>query len=486
MRDKYDFVVIGGGSAGLVAAKGAVGIGARVALVEADRPGGDCLWTGCVPSKALLAAAATAAAMRQAGRYGIESVEPRVDLGRVLAVVRQAQAVIEPHDSVHALEAAGVHVVQGRGRFTGPGRIDVDGRVLRFRAALLATGSRPIVPDVEGLASAGALTSDSVWALTVLPARLVVLGGGSIGCELGQAFQRLGARVTLIEAGNRLLPGEDASIGEVIAQCLADEGMDVRVSSTAVGVARSSTGVQVVVRDATGETMIEADEILVAVGRRPSSDDMGLERVGVDVDDGGRVVVDASLRTTGDHIWAAGDVTGAMPFTHVAAHHARIVVGNALLRTRRTVNYDRIHRVNFTDPEVARVGLDAAQARAKWGTRAVVQCFDYSTLDRAVATGQRVGFAELVGDRRGRLVGATIVGQAAGESIAEATAWITVGAKISKMSTTVHAYPTFTEGPSRAADEVIRARLFSGPLRRATGVVIGLLRWVDRPSRRGS
>jgi pyruvate/2-oxoglutarate dehydrogenase complex dihydrolipoamide dehydrogenase (E3) component len=478
MTDRFDLVTIGGGTAALIASLGVAGIGGRAALIEAERVGGDCLWTGCVPSKALIAAAAAVHTMRTADRHGLEPAVAPVDLAKVMTAVRAAQAVIEPHDSPARLRANGVEVIEARGRFVGPGRIEAAGRILSYRAALIATGCRPVIPPIDGLTEADPLTSDTVWGLTELPPRLVVLGGGAIGCELGQAFGRLGSAVTIIEAQPTLLPGERPDVGSFLAERLRAEGVDVRTGVTAEAVTADGASWTVHLDDA---SRVGFDRILVAVGRRPSTADLGLDLVGVEVDSRGNVVVDDTLATTADHIYAAGDVTGKMAFTHVAAHQARLVVTNAMLRTRRKATYDRIPWVTFTDPEIARVGLDAAAARARWGGRAVVQRFDYANLDRAITHADPAGWAELVGDPKRRLVGATVIGHAAGEAIAELTAWITSGAKIDAVSTTVHAYPTFAEGPSRAADDVLRARYFNPRLTRVTSGVLRVLRRIDTP-----
>jgi pyruvate/2-oxoglutarate dehydrogenase complex dihydrolipoamide dehydrogenase (E3) component len=304
-----------------VAAHGAAGVGARVALVERDRLGGDCLWTGCVPSKALIAAAATAHSMRHADRHGIDPVEPHVDLARVMASIRTAQHVIEPHDSPERLRAAGVDVIIGHGRFTGPGTISVDDRVLRYRRALIATGSRPVVPRIDGLDTVAPLTSDNVWALTTLPRSLVVLGGGPIGCELGQAFGRLGAQVTIIEAMPYLLPREQPNVGQHLQRVLESEGVAVHTATMATRIeAAAGGGGFLMSTDNTGNAArLAFDRILVSVGRRPSTADLGLESVGVELDEHGYIIVDEYLRTSSSAIFAAGDVTGALPFTHVAA-----------------------------------------------------------------------------------------------------------------------------------------------------------------------
>jgi pyruvate/2-oxoglutarate dehydrogenase complex dihydrolipoamide dehydrogenase (E3) component len=482
MTHRHDLVVIGGGTAGLVAAHGAAAIGARVALVEEARTGGDCLWTGCVPSKTLIAAAAAAHSMRHADRHGLDPVDPHVDLAKVMARVRAAQDTIQPHDSPERLRAAGVDVVNGRARFSRPGVVMVDGRELRYRKALIATGSRPVVPRIAGLAEAGPLTSDTVWDLTELPRRLVVLGGGPIGCELGQAFARLGSRVTIVESLPHLLPRESDVVGAHLAGRLTSEGVTVLTATTAVRVETSQDGPPhtLIVEHEGSTSAIPFDRILVAVGRRASTSELGLVDVGVGVDERGDVTVDETMRTTNRDVFAAGDVTGMMPFTHVAAHQARVIVLNALFGLRRRASYTNIPSVTFTDPEIARVGLDAAAARLRWGDATIVQRFDYASLDRAIVHGRAEGFVELVGDGKGRLVGATVVGDAAGESIAELTAWIVTGAKIATISQTVHAYPTFSEGSSRAADDVLRAKYSTPSVLRVTRSVIVLLRLLDR------
>lgn len=480
MSDRYDLVAVGGGTAGLVAARAVAGIGGRAALIEAGRCGGDCLWTGCVPSKALLATAKVAHNMRTAERFGLRSIEPDIDLGRILTTIRRAQDLIEPEDSPRMLRTHGIEVIEGRARFLAPGTIGVGDHALTYRTALIATGSRPVVPPLDGLSQVAPLTTDTIWELDTLPARFVVLGGGAVGCELGQAFSRLGSTVTIVEAAPTLLPEAEAEVGDLLADRFRREGIDVRTGTSGTCVTDTPAGGRLHLDD--GST-VDFDRILVAVGRQPNTADLGLDRVGVELDDRGHVIVDDTLRSTGDHIYAAGDVTGAMPFTHVAAHHARLVVTNALFRTRRSPDYDRIPWAVFTDPEIARVGLDAARARQRWGADAIVQRFDHAHLDRAITHGQSRGWAELIGDPKGHLVGATIIGEAAGESIAELVAWIATGRRIDDLSTTVHAYPTFTEGPSRAADDVQRARLFHPRVTRITKPLLSILRHLDAPDR---
>ena len=473
MSRRYDLAILGGGTAGLVSALIAAGAGARVALIERDRTGGDCLWTGCVPSKSLIGAATLAHRMRHADAVGLEPVEPAIEFARVMDHVWGAIRTIEPEDSPQRLRAAGVNVIEAQGRFAGPGRIVAGDRELAFRAAMVATGSRPAVPPIPGLAENERLTSDTVWELRELPGRLVILGGGSIGCELGQAFARLGATVTIVEMADRLLPNEEPRAGELVARRLAEDGVDMRI-----GRAASSVRSGHLILDS-GEG-VAFDRILVATGRAPRTTGLGLDTVGVAVERSGAITVDRRMRTTARGIYAAGDVTGLLAFTHVAAHQAPVATANALFHTRTKVS-DTLPWVTFTDPEVARVGLTEELARTRWGNRVIVAEFDYARLDRAITAGDAYGFAKLVAAPRGRLVGATIAAPAAGEAIAELTAWIRTGARLDAVSRTVHAYPTFVEGPARAADQHLAERYFTPRVRALARPLLATLRAVERP-----
>ena len=473
----WDLLVVGGGTAGIVGAKTAASFGARVLLVERDRTGGDCLWTGCVPSKSLLAAAAAAADARVATRFGVHTGDVQVDFTQVMAHVRTAIAAIAPTDSVAALEAAGVHVVTGNLTFTGAHTADVDGRAVTFAQALVATGAAPAIPPIDGLASARALTSDTVWDLASLPERLLVLGGGSIGCELGQAFARLGSQVTIIEGTDRLLPREDAAASAVVAAVLTLEGV------------RVLTGAPVVAVDATDGpdnrghlrlqdgSRVEYDELLVAVGRAPRTASMGLAAAGVDVDQRGFVVVDKHLRTTNRHIWAAGDLTGHPHFTHIAGVHGSLAASNAILGLRRAVDTTTIPRVTFTHPEVAAVGVSTEQAH----TRDDLTLLEWGNehLDRAVIEGATLGFTRLVVDAKGKVVGATVVGPRAGETLGELTLAIRHGLSTRDLAGTTHAYPTYNDGPWNAAIVDVRSRLNAPATARATRALAALRRrWV--------
>jgi pyruvate/2-oxoglutarate dehydrogenase complex dihydrolipoamide dehydrogenase (E3) component len=453
-------------------------MGARVALAERDRIGGECLHTGCIPSKALLAAAERVHAMRTAYRVGIEAHQPVVDFARVLAHVRDAIAVAGAQDTPKHLRSAGVEVVEAEACFLGPGEIAAGGRTLRYRAALIATGSKPAIPAIEGLSDAAPLTNETVFGLDELPRRLAILGGGPSGCELGQAFARLGSEVTLIESEERLLGREEPESSALVAEILREEGVDVRTRARVEQVARNDGAARLHL--ARGEP-IEIDRILVAAGRRVETASPGLERVGVLTSPTGAVEVDRHLRTSGDHVFAAGDVTGTLELTHFAAYQSLVAVANALFGLRRRAETGWIPWATFTDPEIAHVGLTEAECRARLGDGTAIYRHDYARNDRAITAGRARGFAKLVADRRGRLLGATIAGPAAGESIAEAARLIREHKKVSHLSQMVHVYPTFTEGPARAADEIWERRYLTRSTRRLTRPLLGLLRAVDRP-----
>ncbi|MGI8679029.1 MAG: dihydrolipoyl dehydrogenase family protein [Jatrophihabitans sp.] len=445
----WDLLVVGGGTAGLVAAKTAAGLGASVLLAEPGRPGGDCLWTGCVPSKALLRAAHAAHDARYAGRFGVRA-DVTVDFAAVRAYVRQTISTIEPVDSAASLRAAGVRVIEGRAEFAGASTARVGDDEIAFRQAMVATGSQPAVPPTPGLAAANPLTSDTIWDVEDLPPRLLVIGGGSVGCELAQAFARLGSAVTLVEQAVHLLPSEIAEVGAVLDTVFAADGIDVRCASTVLdirdGTARLSAG-----------SPVTFDAVLVAAGRTPRTTHLGLEAAGVDTDAGGYVVVNAARRTSNPRIWAAGDVTGCPLLTHVAGVHASLAASNAVLGLRRTV--DRVvPRVTFTQPEIASVGEQSGTVRTT----------GHGEVDRAVTDGDPDGFSRLVADRRRRVIGATIVGPRAGESLAEVALAVRQGVRMRDLAGLTHAYPTYADGVWKAGIADVAERLGTGFPRRVS------------------
>jgi len=469
--EPWDLLVVGGGTAGIVGAKTAARLGARVLLVERERTGGDCLWTGCVPSKSLLAAAGIAASARTAGRFGIDVGEVSVDFAKVMAHVRAAIQRIAPVDSVEALEAAGVFVRTATARFVGSDSAELDGAPVAFRQALVATGASPAVPPIPGLSDIAYLTSDTVWGLDTLPAQLVVLGGGSIGCELGQAFARLGSRVSVVEGAPTILPREDPLAAAEVARALVDDGVDLFTGSGVASV--ESTGPGSGVLHLEDGRQVTFSCLLVAVGRVPRTHDIGLAAAGVEVGDRGFVVVDDLLRTTNPRIWAAGDLTGHAQFTHTAGVHASLAASNAILGLRRKVNRTAVPRVTFTDPEVAAVGLETGRLRS--GLRIVN--WSHSHVDRAVTEGAVDGFARLVLDKRGHVLGATVVGPRAGETLGELSLAVTRGLTTRHLAGVTHAYPTYNDGPWNAAISDVQSQLQRPNTRRALSAMARIRKW---------
>jgi pyruvate/2-oxoglutarate dehydrogenase complex dihydrolipoamide dehydrogenase (E3) component/uncharacterized membrane protein YdjX (TVP38/TMEM64 family) len=467
-RFDTNLVVIGAGSAGLVAAYVAAAAKARVVLVEQDRMGGDCLNRGCVPSKALLRAARLRHDAARAADYGLATAAAGpVDLAAVLARVRAAVDRVAPHDSVERYTALGVECVRGQARLVSPWAVAVGDRVITARAIVLATGGAPVLPPIPGLTAVPHLTSDTVWELDALPRRLLVLGGGPVGCELAQAFRRLGSEVTLVEQGPRLLAREDAAVGELLAAAFAAEGIRILTGTRAVAFHAATTGGdhRLAATGADGGAIdLAFDQVLVATGRRARTADLGLEDVGIVVEPDGTVATDDYLQTTLPTVWACGDVAGPYQLTHASSHQAWYAAMNALWGRfwRFRPDYRVLPWCVFTDPEVGRVGLTAAEARAR-GLDIEVTTFDLAELDRAIADGENRGFVTVVTPRgRDRILGATVVGPHAGDVIAELVLAMRHGLGLRKVLGTVHSYPTHAEASRAVAGEWQRNHL---PLR---------------------
>lgn len=454
---RYHLVVIGGGTAGLVSAAGAAGLGARVALVERHRLGGDCLNTGCVPSKGILAAARAWHAAA-AGAYGAPATDVDGDFAAAMDWMRRVRAAISPADSAERFRDLGVDVYFGEASFASADAIVVGGQQLRFRRAILATGARPAVPPIPGLEGAGYLTNETIFSLPERPRRLLVLGGGPVGCELAQAFQRLGSSVTLIERETRLLGREDADASEVVAAALRRDGVVVHVDATVRAAARTPQGVELHLGSDEDPLVVEGDALLVAAGRTPNLEQLELARAGVEVDRG-RLVVDDRHRTTNRRILAVGDVAGGMPFTHAADAQARQAIANALFPGRARRSRLIIPRCTYTSPEVAQVGLTPAEADQQRVALDTVT-IPLEENDRARLDGEPEGFLR-IHLRRGtdRLLGVTIVAERAGELIGEAVVAMTHGVGLGGLGQAIHPYPTVSELYRRAADQWRRRKL---------------------------
>ena len=459
-RFDRNLIVIGAGAAGLVTSYIAAAVKARVTLVEAHRMGGDCLNYGCVPSKALIRSARLAHQMRHAGEYGLAPHDAPVDFGAVMARIERVIAAIEPHDSVARYTALGVDVVAGHARLVSPWAVEVtrsDGtlQTLSARSIVLATGARPVMPPLPGLADVGALTSDTLWGLRTLPRRLVVLGGGPIGCELAQAFARLGSQVTQVEMLPRLLSREDAEVSDFARKALERDGVEVLAGHQALRCGRDEgEGTKfIVVEAAGGERRIEFDALICAVGRVARLEGYGLEELGIPT--GRTIATNEYLETIYPNIYAAGDAAGPYQFTHVAAHQAWYAAVNALFGNLRRfkADYAVIPQATFIAPEVARVGLNEREAADK-GIAVEVTRYGIDDLDRAIADGAAQGFVKvLTVPGKDRILGATIVGEHAADLIAEFVLAMKQGIGLNRILGTIHIYPTLAEANKYAAGE---------------------------------
>lgn len=458
--ERYDLLCIGGGTAGMTAARAARTRGASVALVEREpRLGGDCTFWGCVPSKSLIEVAKLAHQARELSELGFG--EPRIDLARVMARKDRIVDGIAHDERAELFEELGVSVIQGEAAFQDATHVRVDGRVVEAASTVIATGTDPAVPPIPGLRETPHLTNRTVFDVHDLPARLLVLGGGAIGLELGQAFSRFGSQVTIVELMDKLLFREEAEAGECVAAALRAEGIDLRLGTKAESVERGGDETVVTVsRDGATEE-IAADALLVAIGRRPNSDGLGLDAAGIETDRG-FVKVDERLRTSAPNVYAAGDIGGGFLFTHVASYEGRIAGLNATGGKQKT-DYRVVPWVTFTEPEVARVGMTEAEARAEHGDDAVdVATFPMRLVDRARILGEEDGFVKLVTLRKGplgkrtggRLLGAHVVGVKAGELLHEAVVAMQTRSFTGRLAQAIHAYPTTSIAVQQAAAQL--------------------------------
>jgi pyruvate/2-oxoglutarate dehydrogenase complex dihydrolipoamide dehydrogenase (E3) component/uncharacterized membrane protein YdjX (TVP38/TMEM64 family) len=454
---KFDrnLIVIGAGSAGLVAAYIAAAVRARVTLIEKHRMGGDCLNTGCVPSKALIKSARVMSLIKDAKRFGIRNAAGEADFGAVMQRVQQVIRAVEPHDSVERYTQLGVECIRGDAKIASPWSVRVDGQVLTTRAIVIAAGARPLVPPIPGIEGVRVLTSDNLWELRELPRRLVVLGGGPIGCELAQAFARLGSSVTQVEMLPRLLAREDPEVSDLVAERFRAEGVDLRLAHRATRVAQGMLACEHDGR----EVELPFDRLLCALGRVPNTAGYGLEELGIPVTKARTVETNEYLQTLYPNIYACGDVAGPYQFTHTASHQAWFAAVNALFGRFRKfrADYSVIPWATFTDPEVARVGLNEVDAKER-GVAYEVTRYGIDDLDRAIADGAAHGFVKVLTEPgRDRILGATIVGERAGELIIEFIAAMKHGIGLNRILGTIHIYPTFAEANKYAAGAWKRA-----------------------------
>ncbi|HEY9762608.1 MAG TPA: FAD-dependent oxidoreductase [Trichocoleus sp.] len=453
MAVEYDLVVIGGGSAGLTAASAGAQLKAKVALVEKEgKLGGDCLHSGCVPSKSLIHAARVAHTVRQGYRFGVHTNPPEINLHEALGHVHRVIDTIQEYDSPQRFEGLGVEVIFGEGQFTDRCTFTVNGRDLKARAFIIATGSRPATLPIPGLQEAGYLTNQNVFQLQEQPKSMAVIGGGPIGSELGQSFSRLGTEVTIIASRETILPKEDPEAAKVVQQQMEAEGVRILTHTRAerVDVIDGKKHVWA------GDQEVVVDEILLSTGQVPNVEFLNLEAAGVEIGKKG-ITVNAKLQTTNPRIYAAGDVIGGYQFTHVAGSEAAVALQNALLFPFKKMNYRVIPWATFTDPELARVGLTEAEAREQYGDDICVLKQEFAEVDRALAEAAGYGFAKVITRSNGEILGAHIVGPAAGEVIHEVVLAMSQKLKVSTLRM-IHIYPTLTEVNSKAALQLTKQK----------------------------
>lgn len=482
MSSDYDVVVVGGGAAGLTMSAVAAGLGAKTLLIERGRLGGDCTWTGCVPSKMLLKAAGIAQTVRTAGRFGILCGAVSVDFDYVRKKLHQLrQNMHDDADSPARMAALGVDVHKGAASFRDPATVEVTGRdPVRGRVIVIATGAEPAVPAIPGLAGTPYLTSESVFELDTLPGRLTVIGAGPVGVELAQAFARLGSSVTVLEQKSRILPDLDAELAARLRVQLAGEGLRLVTGAQVLGVAKEGVGQEVRYLDEDGRLRrTVCDQLLVAAGKEARTSGLGLSRAGVAVSSEG-ICINRQCRTSVRHIYAIGDVTGRYAYTHMSEHMARVAATNAVLRVRRSLDEKTVPGVVFTDPELAHAGAGEAEL-ARRGIRFATYAFPYSKLDRAVIDEAGDGLIKLFArPATGRILGAAILGERAGELISEVAVAMRAGITLRRLSDTIHPYPTFGQGVRRAADQWYARR--ASP--RAVRLVQRLFRYRGRVAHR--
>ena len=467
---KTDIIVIGGGSGGLSVAACAAQMGASVVLFESAEMGGDCLNTGCIPSKALLAAGKAAHHVTGNAEMGITGVSAKVDFAATKAHVADVIATVAPHDSVDRFEGLGVTIIRERASFAGRNKVQSTTHQVTARYIVIATGSSPLLPPIAGLDRTPFHTNETIFSDPEKPEHLLIIGGGPIGIEMAQAHARLGCRVTVVEAAT-IMGHDDAELVKILKTCLIDEGITLVEGVGVTEVAKSKFGITATLADG---AVIEASQLLVAVGRRPATEGLNLAAAGIAATPAG-IITDKRLRTSNKHIFAIGDVTGRAQFTHMAGYHAGVIIRNMLFKLPARLNDRVIPRVTFSDPELAHVGLTENAATDIWGeTNIRVVQVPFTGIDRAIAERRREGMVKIITNRNGRILGASILAPNAGEMILAWVLAISSRQKISKMASIIAPYPTYGAASKQAAGRFFTEKLFSQRTRR---IVRFLLRW---------
>jgi len=453
MNYDYDMVVIGGGAAGLVAATGGAALGAKIALIEKKKLGGDCTWYGCIPSKSLLKSAQVFSLIKRLKEFGVSTgVQNTYDPSLIMSHVRDVIKKVSTHHPAEVFEKRGIKVLFGSPKFLDQNTVEFKGEKISAKRFIIASGSHPMVPPIDGLKDIGYLTNENVFDLDTLPKSLAVLGGGPIGMELSLAFARLGAEVSIIEMFDRLMAREDKEIADVLVDEFIAEGIKIRTGKKAVRFLKEGGLVSITLEDKDKkQSVVKAEKVLVAVGRAANVQGLDLEKAGVKYSNKG-VEVDATLKTSAKNIYACGDVTGPYQFSHMAEYQAVIAIGNALFPFKRKVDYSVVPWCTFTDPEVARVGLTEDEARGRFKDIKVYRSL-YNSNDRAITDMEEKGLAKVITDKKGYILGAHIVGANAGEIIHEYVLAKSSKLKIGNLSSAIHIYPTLAQVVKRSADQ---------------------------------
>lgn len=478
----YNAVIIGAGTAGLVTAAGTSGLGGRVALIERHKMGGDCLNYGCVPSKALISSARIIDQIRHAEQWGLNKHDPQFDMVKIFERMRQRRAIIEPHDSRKRYESLGVDVFEGNAKFISPHEVDVDGTRLKAKNFVIATGRRAAIPPIDGIENVPYYTNETFFdTLNEKPNRLIIIGGGPIGCELGQTMQRFGVQVTLVEFAKQIFGKEDANVAEFMHQKLTQDGLKILTNTRAQKAEYINNEIHLTVGPTPGEgqtQILKADALLIAAGRTPNTETLNLDAAGVQHDRNG-ITVNAYLQTSQKHIYACGDIAGPYQFTHTADAQARVVIRNILMPVqfmRQKVDLSVVPWSTYTSPEVAHVGLSKSDAEQK-GIPYDLYTQELSKVDRAIVESQTEGFVEVLTEKgKDKILGVTIVAEHAGDLLHEFVLAIKHNIGLAAISSTIHAYPTFAEMARKVGDQYNRTRL--------TPRAISIFKWLYRRARR--
>jgi pyruvate/2-oxoglutarate dehydrogenase complex dihydrolipoamide dehydrogenase (E3) component len=474
-RFDYDIGIIGGGAAGLTVASGAAQLGAKTLLIEQEPAlGGDCLHYGCVPSKTLIKSARMYHAIKNARAYGLPTVDvPPVDFRKVADRIRSVVAAIQKHDSVERFCGLGALVKFGAARFTDDRTVELDGRPHTAKTWVIATGSSPVVPPIDGLRETDHLTNREIFYLDKLPASMTVLGGGSIGIEMAQAFSRLGSRVTVVDMSSQILGKEDKDMADTVMAVLANDGVTFHLNATVIRVREAGAQKAVVIKTAEGaEQTLHSEAILVAIGRTPNVNGLGLEAAGVDASRGG-ITVDHRLRTSRSHIYAAGDVNGGYQFTHAAGYEGGIVIANAVFRLPRKADYTYLPWCTYTDPELASIGMNEKAAQTQ-GIDYAVWTEAFKDNDRSLAEGERIGVVKMLLDEKEKPIGVQILGPHAGDLMSEWVAVLNGKMKLSTLASAVHPYPTLGEINKRVAGSYLAPKIFSDRVKKGLKLFFNL------------